>query len=316
MPQPLLVAAAAIVNEQGQVLIARRPVNTDQGGLWEFPGGKLAPYETGLQALKREIHEELGIEVLRARPLIRIRHAYPGKTVLLDVWKVLVFTGKPWGREGQPVRWVAMSELDDYSFPAANRAIVTAIRLPDECMITGDFVDQADALQRLQHALDHGIQLVQLRAPQLDAEAYRQLAQAFLEPCRKAGARLLLNADPGLLQQVDADGVHLNAALLDRQDRRPVPVGKWLSAACHDEASLRQAEKIQADFVTLSPVQATPSHPDAKPLGWQAFHDLTERSSIPIYALGGMTLVDRDHVFGLGGQGIAAIRQYWSSASS
>ncbi|SFX03507.1 Nudix family hydrolase [Marinospirillum alkaliphilum] len=313
MPQPLLVAAAAIINEQGQVLIARRPVNADQGGLWEFPGGKLAPYETGLQALKREIHEELGIEIQKARPLIRVRHEYPGKTVLLDVWKVLDFSGEPWGREGQPVRWVDMQDLGDYSFPAANRPILNAIRLPDQYMVTGDFASPEMALQRLHQALEQGIRLVQLRAPQLDAEAYRLVAQQFLEACRKANAQLLLNADPALLEQVDADGVHLNSARLAAFHHRPVSSNKWLSVACHDLASLKKAETLQADLATLSPIQVTSCHPDVAPLGWQAFQELIKQVRMPVYALGGMSPTDRDRVFGLGGQGVAGISCYWSS---
>lgn len=316
MPQPLLVAAAAIINEQGEVLIARRPASVEQGGLWEFPGGKLAPYETGLQALKREIHEELGIDVLRARPLIRVRHHYPEKSVLLDVWKVLEFSGEPWGREGQPIRWVAMSDLSTYSFPAANKPIMTAIQLPDEYVITGQFANQEQALHQLNRLLVRGARLIQLRAPWLAAEDYRQLAQNFLQVCRLAGARLVLNAAPELLQQVDADGIHLTAERLAAQSYRPVPADKWLSVSCHDQASLRHAEKIQADLVTLSPLLPTPTHPDAIPLGWNGFRTMIENCTIPVYALGGMRVTDKDRVFGLGGQGIAGISQFWSSRSS
>lgn len=311
MPQPMLVAAAAIVNEQGQVLIARRPAGVDQGGLWELPGGKLAPYETGLQALKREIHEELGITVLKARPLIRVRHTYGKKTVLLDVWKVLEFTGEPWGREGQPIRWVAADDLVNYTFPVANKPVIKAVQLPEEYLITGEFADQDDALLRLNRALEQGIKLIQLRAHHLDAEAYRCVAQAFLEPCKKAAARLILNADPQMLKQVDADGIHLTSARLAGFTSRAVPIDKWLAASCHDEASILQAEQINVDFITLSPVLATSSHPEAQPLGWHNFNSLTEASKLPVYALGGMDKQQLDRVFGLGGQGLAGISQYW-----
>lgn len=312
MPQPTLVAAAAIFNEKGQILIARRPAGIDQGGLWELPGGKLTPYETGFQALRREIREELGIEVIKARPLIRIKHNYPGKTVLLDVWKVLAFTGEPWGKEGQPIRWVAVDDLVNYTFPAANQPIIKAVQLPEDYLITGEFTDTDDALARLNRALERGIKLVQLRAHHLNADAYRSLAQAFLEPCQKAGARLMLNADPVMLKHVDADGVHLTAARLAKYNQRPVPIDKWLAASCHDAASIIQAENIHADFITLSPVLATPSHPTALLLGWCDFDALTDASRLPVYALGGMNLEQRDRVFGLGGQGLAGITQYWS----
>lgn len=312
MPQPMLVAAAAIVNDKGQVLIARRPTGVDQGGLWELPGGKLAPYETGFQALRREIGEELGIEVIKARPLIRVHHGYSNKNVLLDVWKVLEFTGEPWGKEGQPIRWVTIEDLVNYTFPAANKPIIKAVQLPEDYLITGDFTDTNDALNRLNRALEQGVKLIQLRAHQLDAEAYRSLAQAFLEPCYKAGAKLMLNADPELLKQVDADGIHLTASRLAKCSHRPVPIDKWLAASCHDASSITQAENAQVDFITLSPVLATVSHPEALPLGWHNFNALTEVCRLPVYALGGMDLSQRDRVFGLGGQGLAGISQYWS----
>lgn len=131
MPQPLLVAVGVITNSDGEILIAKRPNRLEQGGLWELPGGKLAPYETGLQALKREITEEVGLKVEAARPLIRISHTYPNNTVLLDVWKVLKFSGTPKGLEGQPIRWVSQASLVNYCFPQANLPIFQAIQLPE-----------------------------------------------------------------------------------------------------------------------------------------------------------------------------------------
>nr|GEY60322.1 arginine biosynthesis bifunctional protein ArgJ, chloroplastic [Tanacetum cinerariifolium] len=100
------------------------------GGLWEFPGGKVEAGESVDAALARELHEELGISVTSARPLIKISHDYPDKQVLLDVWEVSSFTGEPHGVEGQPLAWVSQRELAEYDFPAANRPIVAAARLP------------------------------------------------------------------------------------------------------------------------------------------------------------------------------------------
>lgn len=131
MPQPLLVAVGVITNSDGDILIAKRPASLEQGGLWELPGGKLAPYETGLQALKREIAEEVGLSVKAARPLIRINHTYPTKKVVLDVWKVLAFSGTPKGLEGQPLRWVSQQNLANYQFPKANMHVFQAINLPE-----------------------------------------------------------------------------------------------------------------------------------------------------------------------------------------
>src|SRR5690606_2777302 len=131
--------------------ISLRPAHAHQGGLWEFPGGKVDADEDAFAALARELDEELGIAITSARPLIRIPHSYPDRQVLLDVWRVSSFVGTPYGREGQRIAWVAPAKLDASVFPAANGPIVTAARLPDRYLITPE--PGEDFLVRLEHAL-------------------------------------------------------------------------------------------------------------------------------------------------------------------
>ena len=95
------VMAAVIRDAERRILIAKRPDDAHQGGLWEFPGGKLEPGESRLEALQRELHEELGITVQQARPLIDLQHNYPDKHIRLDVWEVSEFTGTAHGAEGE-----------------------------------------------------------------------------------------------------------------------------------------------------------------------------------------------------------------------
>jgi len=307
------VAAAAMISaDQKHVLIARRPSNVDHGGLWEFPGGKLAPYETGLEGLKRELHEELGVEIVRAQPLIRVHHEYPDKHILLDVWQVHEFAGEPFGREGQAVRWVPMNELVNYPFPAANLPILRAVMLPTEYLITGEEPDDERFASLLERALrEDSIRLVQLRAKSLDDTAYVARAERALKLCREYGAKLLLNGEPALLDQVDADGIHLTSARLMQLDRRPIAENKWLSASTHDQKQLSQAAVLGCDFVTLSPLRTTPSHPEVAPMGWHDFQQLVERAGMPVFALGGMTRFDANHARAVGAQGIASIRDFW-----
>lgn len=127
MPKRVHVAVAVITDGNGQILIARRPENVHQGGLWEFPGGKVEPGERLEQALQRELHEELGIELKACQPLLEIHHDYADKQVFLDVWRVTAFSGEAYGREQQPIRWVAAEALADYDFPAANQPILKAL---------------------------------------------------------------------------------------------------------------------------------------------------------------------------------------------
>ena len=128
------VVAAVIyaASSMSQILIAKRPNHLHQGGLWEFPGGKVDQGESPRQALVRELQEELDINVTTAEPMMQLSHDYTDKQVLLDIWKVTGFEGQARGVEGQECRWVSLTEIvadnSDYQFPAANRAILERLK--------------------------------------------------------------------------------------------------------------------------------------------------------------------------------------------
>ena len=122
------VAVGVIVGDDGQILIAKRADHLHQGGLWEFPGGKLHDGEHVVDALVRELREELAIEVTAFSPLMVHEHHYPDKSVVLDIWLVTEFEGEPTGNEGQPIKWVATKALDAHDFPEANWPIIEKIK--------------------------------------------------------------------------------------------------------------------------------------------------------------------------------------------
>jgi len=306
------VAVGILFNAQGEVLLTRRPEDVHQGGLWEFPGGKVEAAETIQAALRRELREELGIKVLSARPLIRVRHAYPDKRVLLDVWRIERYRGEPRGLEAQPLRWAAPEVLNRLSFPAADVPIINALRLPSLYLITGDPADRpAVFLYRLERALEQGIRLLQLRARQLSEPALLDLYRQAQTLARRYEATLLLNGGPEQALAVQADGVHLSAPRLLALHSRPLPADRRVAASCHTEAELRHASRLGLDFVVVSPVRRTSSHPETPPLGWEGLRALTETANLPVYALGGMTPADLEQAWRHGAQGIAAIRSLW-----
>jgi mutator protein MutT len=132
-PPFIHVVAAAVIDVAGRVLIAQRPAGKHMAGGWEFPGGKLEPGEERLVGLARELREELGITITIAtpRPLIRVRHAYPTREVLLDVWVVHQYGGEPQGLDGQSLRWCTQDELAQVELLPADGPIVAALRLPE-----------------------------------------------------------------------------------------------------------------------------------------------------------------------------------------
>jgi 8-oxo-dGTP diphosphatase len=120
----MIHVAVGLVLDNDRVFVAQRDQNAHQGGLWEFPGGKVDADETVEAALSRELNEELGIFVDYAEPVMQIKHDYKEKVVLLDVWQIIRYQGEPSGCEGQPVKWLTVNALKAEQFPAANRAIV------------------------------------------------------------------------------------------------------------------------------------------------------------------------------------------------
>jgi len=307
------VVAGVLQEAQGRVLLAQRPPGKHLAGSWEFPGGKSDPGEAPVDALARELREELGIVIESARPLIRVPHEYAEKRIVLDVWRVSAWSGTPEPREGQRLAWADVDALDRVPMPEADRPAVTALRLPSRYLITPAFEPtQADDLVAgIERACARGIRLVQLRQPHWPLDALAAVARRALATCRAHGARLLLNADVRLAAILGFDGVHLPARVAASFTQRPLPRERWLGVSCHDARELAQAVAIGADFATLSPLFETPGHADAQPLGWERFEELVADATLPVYALGGLEADDIDAAQMAGAQGIAAIRGLW-----
>ena len=308
------VAVAVIVDAVQQVLISRRPSHVHQGGLWEFPGGKVEAGEHVYAALCREIQEELNLEIISAKPFITILHHYADKSVLLDVWHVTQYQGQASGMEGQAITWQPITDLDVDQFPLANRKIIFALQNSLCLLITGKFSDYNDFCTRLERALKLGVRLVQLRVKdQSDAAQFNALVRAAKSMCQEYDAALLLNSAPELADNMHL-GLHVTSRDLFQYHSRPISSERLLSVSCHSASDLRHAEKIHADFVLLSPVKPTSSHPGQEAMGWQRFSDLLATTWLPAYALGGLSLADVADARQAGAQGVAAITALWGES--
>ncbi|BES72666.1 Nudix family hydrolase [Marinobacter nanhaiticus D15-8W] len=248
------------------------------------------------------------------QPVIGIRHDYGDKRVFLDVWSTDSYEGVPHGREGQPVQWLDISALSDGDFPAANRPIIRALKLPGTYPISGgDGLDEqtlfevvCDRLGRLRP------EWFLLRAPWLDDAAYEALAHRITVWCNPREIQVILHGDPALLEQVPASGVHLPWRIAQTLKRRPLANTAWLGVSCHSADELAHAARLGADFATLGPVMATASHPGAATLGWVAFGDSVAGATLPVYALGGLRWGESRIAREAGGQGVAAIGAWWN----
>lgn len=308
----LNVAVGVIKNSKGEVLISQRDESAHQGGMWEFPGGKLEKCETVEQALKRELHEELGIEVLASTPLITIKHHYYDLFVHLNVHLIDTFQGEARGLEQQPIKWVAISNLNKFSFPDANQAIINRLMLPDFYPIIDECLgDEAKMLTHLDKLIEQGYSMIQLRAKSLALPAFKALAKQAVDKAKRANVRLYLNTTLAVGVELQADGIHLSAHELNNIDDEHLPSNISIATSCHNETELKKAKDMGVLFAMLSPVQRTKTHLQCKPLGWQVLSQLVEEVlPMPIYALGGLCKQDLDRAKLSGAQGVAGIRGF------
>ena len=309
--RPIHVVAAVLRDVRGRILLARRTEGRDLAGAWEFPGGKVEAGESAIQALDRELDEELGIRVLSATPLIRVPQAYPGKRIVLDVHEVSSFAGTPRGRENQALAWSPLEKLASYPMPPADRPVVAALTATDRYLVSPETADPAQFLARLDRALAAGVRRVQLRVRGLAPAALAGLARDAGARCRGVGGELLVNSEPGMASDLGL-GLHLPARDLMGLAALPaLAPGQSVAASCHDAEELAQAERLGVHFAVLGPVRATQSHPGAPGLGWEAFSALREGVSLPIYAIGGLKPADVAVARRHGAQGVAGIRAFW-----
>ena len=129
MVDSIHVAVGVIVNDRDEVLVAYRSENKDQGGLWEFPGGKKEKDETIESALEREFLEEIGIQLKSYSPMLKIKHDYKEYSVVLDVWMITEYSKIPVGVEGQTIEWRKVESLNFKDFPEANKNIIRLLKL-------------------------------------------------------------------------------------------------------------------------------------------------------------------------------------------
>ncbi len=321
-PKIVEVAAAVLVRNTAageEFLLAQRPADKIWAGFWEFPGGKVESGETARVALVRELREELGISVQTAFPWIMRQFTYPHATVRINFFRVTAWQGELHPHEGQQFVWQPLSAFSAVAHVSpllpANAPVLRALSLPPLYAISNaSELGECEFLRRLEQALDQGLRLLQLREKSMPQDELRSLASRTIALAHAHGAKVMLNGDIELVRELGADGVQLTGTQLAQLSERPDV--EWCAASCHTAEELRRAEVLGCDFALLSPVLPTLSHPGAPHLGWDNFASLAAGCSIPIYALGGLTLKDSGTSWQHGAHGIALLRQAWPEGSS
>ena len=277
------------------VLVGWREAKQHQGNKHEFPGGKVEEGETPLQSCRREIQEEVGIDIELWHPFDFIRHEYEDVIVHLHLFHASVAEAQL-AQIQQPWKWYSREQLQQLNFPKANAVILKKLLWPHMIKISSDLADL--------HQLDK-VQMLYWRV-EANAEQAEKLATLLAEQL----SQLMINHDLYLLldeqQQQSIQTLHLKQAQLNQLSTSDLVIGKRYIAACHDHASTQRAEQLGCEAIFLSPVLPTATHTEVEPLGWITFEKIAKQIQIPVYALGGMnkddlSLAQSHHAYGIAG---------------
>ncbi len=318
--------AVAVIHFNNQYLLGFRHASQHQGNRYEFVGGKIEPDEIPKQGLIREVYEEIGLDIAQntAVKMGVIRHDYADKTVALHVFKIQVgqaqFDGlqEGKGKEGQAVTWVHQSDLvaNQYPLPDANARILEWLRLPNAIYIT----QSLDSFT----SVDEWVNFYSQKLPQgahcyLRPQTSHENATAMIDGLLTIRADITPIIQYATLEHLDAwlkNGmVHLNHQQLMTLDFSSLSKNYRYFASCHDQHSLSRLNTLATSHTVmgcfLSPVKATPTHPEtfqSEGMGWQAFGELAKLSDVPVFALGGVGQADLATAYEHGAMGIAGIR--------
>ena len=308
--QTIEVVAGVIRRGDGKILICLRPKYLDQGGLWEFPGGKREDGESRIGALRRELNEELGIEIRSALPLLRLTHRYPNKTVDLDVWEVSAWRGSARGREGQKIKWVTPSMLGCYAFPEANRTIITAAGLPRVASVMPELRgDTALSLATLDAWLSAGARCFVLCDQYLiDNPDNRILAQIGHRMSR-FNAKLVL--DWSVRTSTAATDVDHRQLL--ESIKGQIDCGILAGSPCRTPAHLEQARQVGADLLFIGPLDSADFATSNDAINWLDTLRLAARTTIPAFAFGNLGPQDTAQAIASGCQGVLLPSFVWAA---
>lgn len=313
------VTVGVLINAAGEVLLAQRPQDKSWPDWWEFPGGKIESGESAYEALRRELKEELGINITQATPWVRYDYEYPKTKVRLAFFLVTAWEGEPKGIEGQQgLRWVTPEQAAhlDNLLPASVLPI-RWLSLSPLYAITPEFSENStaeDLAAYLDQAIAKGAGLFQFRQTKWPkgpaCSKLKALFSSFLAQSHERNVKVLINSRHPKAWWSLADGVQLRADDAIQLEQRPLPEDKLLAISTHHLADALYAQLLKADFIVLGHVLDSASHPAEAPLGWANFEAIAKEAACPVYAIGGLGPEDLPTARQHNAHGIAAITAF------
>ncbi|HIG88477.1 MAG TPA: Nudix family hydrolase, partial [Candidatus Thioglobus sp.] len=233
---------------------------------------------------------------------------YADRMVELCIYNIDQYQNTPLGIEGQQIAWVSVQELHNYQLLPTMKAFINSITLPNKYWITPSTNHQSESwMKKFDEKMTQDISLIQLRSKTtLDNHFIAELH----DKCKQHNVKLLINTIDKSFDESHCDGWHITTDEMLKLNKNPCDENKLLGASTHSLDEALKAQEIGADFVVISPVQATQTHPETIPIGWKAAEEVVRKLNIPVYFLGGMDLEDLDKTLKIGAQGIAGVSAF------
>lgn len=299
MNKPTVNVAIALLFHHSKVLVGWREAKQHQGNKYEFPGGKVEQNESPVEACRREILEEVGIDLRQWHYFDLIEHEYDDICVRLHLFHSHA-SDEQMASIQQPWAWYAREKLKELNFPKANDVIIERLIWPNFIKISADL----NEIQNLKSE-----QCFYLRV-----EPHPKIAQQIEKLKPDEMKALILNIE--LWNQLSEDfkhrvgAVHLKHHQILSLKENNLPKGIRCIGACHDQDSLTRAQSLGCDALILSPVLATTSHPELNGMGWESFNTMAHQCHLPVFALGGLKPNDLELAQQHGAYGIAGLSQF------
>jgi 8-oxo-dGTP diphosphatase len=237
---------------------------------------------------------------------------YPHAHVVLHFFRVRAWDGDLVGHDGQAFAWQDPRDVRVQPLLPANTRVMHALALPAVYAITcAEDVGAEAFVARAGRAFQCGVRLAQVREKSWDAPRRMAFATRIVALAARFGARVLWNGSADEARELRCAGVHWTSAALAAATSRPRDL--FVSASCHTHEDVMRASALDLDCALLGAVRATPTHPDAVPLGWRKFAQAASGTRVPVYALGGLGFEDLAMAIAHGAHGVAMRRHAWPS---
>ena len=302
-PKKIRVSAGILFDQNHNVLLTKRLASQSWPEYWEFPGGKLETDESLEQCLKRELLEEININVIGASRWITREFNQDDKILQVTFFLIHKWIGEIKNKDVAEYKWIDPKNIEDWpeQILPKNLYILRALSLPPLYLIT-DAYENPEFHKKIKTSKREFF--IQIREPKLEKDKLIKLELDL----KKINRHILVNSRH--VHELSSDfGIHFTESDLLKQTQ--LNLNKINSASAHSLQNIQYAQKLGISFVVLSQVFETKSHPLTKGMGWDAFKAIVNQVDIPVYALGGMDLEDLDDSYNNGAVGIASQRKIW-----